>query len=262
VTRDRGSKITFSFGKNWLKYVDEMDPAAIDRTTAYLRDWLGDIEGRSLLDVGSGSGLTSLAAHELGASVTSFDIDSSSVAATRRMREKAGEPTSWRIEQGSVLDSAFLGGLGAFDVVCSWGVLHHTGELWNAIDNVAHLVVPSGRLWIALYHRTRKSSNSLRTKRLYNRTPDSLKPIFRGLYAAPKLAKMALRRDFGPIRRYHEERGMSWWRDVEDWLGGLPYEVAGPGEVLERLRPLGFELVRLDDAEWEGDNDVYLFIRH
>ena len=114
---------------------------------------------------------------------------------------------------------------------------------------------------IALYHKTVRSPRSLRTKRLYNRLPEPLKPAFRGAWAAPKLAKMALRRDFSPITDYHGSRGMNWWRDVEDWLGGLPYEVAGPGEVLARLRPYGFVLTRLTDAEWEGSNDVYLFER-
>ena len=148
----------------------------------------------------------------------------------------------WSIRQGSILDPAFVGELGTFDVVVSWGVLHHTGDMWRAIDNAASLVTPGGQLWIALYHRTRRSGRSLRTKRLYNRTPATIKPLFRGIYAAPKIVKMAAKRDFSPITRYGDERGMTWWRDIEDWLGGLPDQVAGPGEVLARLRPRGFDL--------------------
>lgn len=253
----------FSFGENWQRFLDELHPLALERMATYVADWLGeDLRDCALVDIGSGQGMTSLVAYQAGACVTSIDIDPASVAATDRLRHFAGDPECWRTIEGSILDLGLIEQLGTFDVVASWGVLHHTGDLWTAIDNAAAMVNPGGRLWIALYTRTRKSWRSLRTKRLYNRTPRSLRRLVRGLYAAPKLASMALSRDFSPIRRYHEERGMSWWRDIEDWLGGLPYEVAGPGEVLARLRPRGFELVRLHDAQWEGDNDVYLFERH
>lgn len=252
-------RVTFSFGQNWQKYLGEMPASAIAATTEYVRDWLGDLNGRSFVDIGSGSGLLGFVAHELGASpLRTFDVDPLSVDATDRMRDRAERPEGWTNGPGSILDDAFVEQIGRFDVVSSWGVLHHTGNVWHAIENAGRLVAPGGRLWIALYTRTYWSGRSHRTKRLYNRTPDALKPIFRAAWAAPKLAKMAVRRDVGRLRS-HDERGMVFWRDVEDWLGGLPYEPVGPGEVLSRLRPRGFVLERLQDALGEGGNDVYLF---
>jgi len=252
-------RISFSFGSNWQKYLDVLPPSAVEAMRQYLKAWLGDIKGRSLVDIGSGSGLVGYAAHELGASpITTFDVDPESVEATARMRARAGNPNDWRHGPGSILDDEFVADIGTFDVVCSWGVLHHTGDVWHAIENAARLVAAGGRLFIALYTKTHWSERSLRTKRLYNRTPYPLKPLFRLSWAAPKLAKMAVRRDFGRLRR-QDQRGMIFWRDVEDWLGGLPYQPLGPGEVLERLRPLGFTLERLEDALGEGGNDVYLF---
>jgi SAM-dependent methyltransferase len=248
--------MTFSFGRNWQKYLDSMPPAAIERTTTYVEDWLGDLTGCSFLDIGSGSGLMALAAHRLGAVVRTFDADPASVAATARSAN--GE---WQNSAGSILDDEFVSSLGTFDVVCSWGVLHHTGDVWRAIDNAARLAGPGGRFWIALYTRTYAERRSLRTKRLYNRSPELVKRGWRGAYGLAKLGKAALRRDFHAMRRYEQERGMTWWRDIEDWLGGLPYEPVGPGEVLARVRPLGFELQRLQDALGEGRNDVYLFRR-
>ncbi len=253
----------FSFGRNWQKFLDDMPAGAGRAMAAYVRDWLGDdLTGKRVVDVGSGQGLTSLAAFRLGADVLSFDLDHHSVVATRRLWDSAGRPTSWRVEQGSILDESFVVDLGTFDVVISWGVLHHTGSLWRAIDAAAGLVTPGGRLWIALYHRTSRSGLSLRIKRLYAALPGPGKRILQGSYALTKIGKsLVLKRRLPALRGAYDERGMNWWRDIEDWLGGLPYEVAGPGEVLDRLHPRGFEFVRLVDAISEGRNDVYLFRR-
>lgn len=255
-------KVTFSFGRNWLKYLDEMPPSAAEHMARYVSDWLGDVRGRRLIDVGSGSGLTSLVAHVLGAEVLSFDVDPDSVAATTDLWKRAGSPSSWSITEGSILDDGLVAALGTYDIVISWGVLHHTGDVWHAIDNAGRLVRPHGQLWLALYTRTRQSPRSLRTKRLYNAVPTGAQVLWRGAYGAAKWTKSVVkRRDYRPWRRYARERGMDWWRDTEDWLGGLPYEPVAPGEVLARLAPAGFQLERLQDALGEGENDVYLFGR-
>jgi SAM-dependent methyltransferase len=257
------TKRGFSFGRNWQKYLDTIPEDATRAMTAYVADWLGrDLHGRRVLDVGSGQGLTSLAAHGLGASVVSFDVDPDSVGATTRLWRSAGTPASWRVEAGSILDPGFVAGLGTFDIVISWGVLHHTGALWDALDAAAGLVAPRGSLWIALYHRTPQSGRSARLKRFYRGLPDPAKAFMRGAWAGAKIAKsLVLRRRLPRLRGSYDARGMSWWRDIEDWLGGYPYEASSPGEVLAHLRRAGFELVRLQDGPGEGSNDVYLFRR-
>jgi 2-polyprenyl-6-hydroxyphenyl methylase/3-demethylubiquinone-9 3-methyltransferase len=260
---ERAENVTFSFGHNWQKFIDDMPDGAIDRMAAYVADWLGpNLSGSRLVDVGSGQGLTSFCAFQAGAEVVSFDIDPLSVAATQRLWTAAGRPQSWTVRQGSVLDSNLLAELGTFDVVICWGVLHHTGRLWEALDAAAGLVRHGGVLWIALYHRTPQSGRSLRTKHFYNRLPRRAKVAFRSLYAAAKVAKkIVVRRRLSPLHDDHGERGMDWRRDIEDWLGGLPYEVSSPGEVLAKLSPQAFTLERLHDAIGEGGNDVYLFRR-
>ena len=253
-------RVTFSFGENWQKYLDAMPASAIERTTNYVNDWLGELDGLSFVDIGSGSGLNATVAAELGAkNVVTFDVDPNSVEATERMRVRSGRGDIWTNGPGSILDDQFVASLGKFDVVSSWGVLHHTGDVWHAIDNASRLVAPGGRLWIALYNRTYATRRSLRTKRLYNRVPIPIKALWRGAYASAKYAKSLLRGEFRPWARYHDERGMDWWRDIEDWLGGLPYEPVGPGEVIALLRTRGLELERLEDALGEGRNNVYLF---
>jgi 2-polyprenyl-6-hydroxyphenyl methylase/3-demethylubiquinone-9 3-methyltransferase len=253
----------FTFGRNWKRYLDALPEGARASMKAYVASWLGpDLAGRTLADVGSGQGLTSLAAFELGATVLSFDLDPDSVEATKRLWMSAGSPQAWRIVRGSILDGTFIEDLGTYDVVVSWGVLHHTGHLWKALEAASTLVAPGGRLWIALYHRTPRSDSSLRTKRFYASLPGLGKKVFRGGYATAKALKNAVvRRRLPNMSGAYDERGMNWWRDIEDWLGGLPYEVSSPGEVLGHLRPKGFELDRLADGLGEGGNDVYLFVR-
>jgi SAM-dependent methyltransferase len=262
AARDGAPDVSFSFGKNWQRFVEELHPQSIDAMASYYDRWLPEsITGRTFLDIGSGSGLSSLVAFQRGALVTSFDLDPKSVDATARLRAIAGAPSDWSVLQGSILDAAFVEGLGVFDIVLAWGVLHHTGDLWRAIRYTSDRVGPGGLLWIAVYRKGYRSGRSLRLKQRYNRTPDVFKPAFRALYASPMLAKMVLKRDFSQIRHRHEERGMNWWRDLEDWLGGLPYEVASPGEVHDALRPLGFVLERMQIGEGDGGNDIYVYRR-
>jgi 2-polyprenyl-3-methyl-5-hydroxy-6-metoxy-1,4-benzoquinol methylase len=68
----------------------------------------------------------------LGAKVYSFDFDSNSVECTQILKNKYHiENNSWRVDEGSVLDLDYLTKLGKFDIVYSWGVLHHTGKMWK-----------------------------------------------------------------------------------------------------------------------------------
>src|SRR4051812_49312550 len=111
------------------------------------------LAGQRFLDVGSGSGLFSLAARRLGASVHSFDYDPQSVACTAQLKKRFfATDGSWKVERGSALDPVYLKSLGEFDIVYSWGVLHHTGQMWKALDLVGGPVKKGGKLFIALYN--------------------------------------------------------------------------------------------------------------
>jgi 2-polyprenyl-6-hydroxyphenyl methylase/3-demethylubiquinone-9 3-methyltransferase len=215
------------------------------------------LAGRRFLDIGSGSGLFSLAARRLGASVHSFDFDPDSVACTRALRERhvaaGGDPGGWTVEQGSVLDAAFMAKLGTFDVVYSWGVLHHTGRMHEAVTHAIARVAPGGQLFIALYNDQGAGSRRwLAVKRAYNRLP----PALRWLVLAPATVRLwgktvlldTLKGD--PTRTWRgyadrSMRGMSAWRDVVDWVGGLPFEVATPDEVVDLGARHGLRLDRL-----------------
>ena len=49
------------------------------------------------------------------------------------------------------MDDEYMNNLSLFDIVYSWGVLHHTGDVWHAIENAASRVKPGGIFYIALY---------------------------------------------------------------------------------------------------------------
>ena len=140
----------FEFGKNWLRFLDTVNEDRIKASEQALMVMLGDIAGKTFLDVGCGSGLSSLAAHRLGARVFAFDYDPQSVACAKELQRMCG--ATWPVEQGSALERTYLLNLGKFDVVYSWGVLHHTGDMWRALKNMAFLGIkfiiwPAGAGW-------------------------------------------------------------------------------------------------------------------
>ncbi len=256
----------FRFGRNWQAFLGSFSDERVAAAEQSLQRFLGreHLQGCRFLDVGCGSGLFSLAARRLGASVHSFDFDPDSVACTRQLKDRffPGD-TEWTIEQGSALDPQYLGRLPRFDVVYAWGVLHHTGRMWDAIDLVAHRVAPGGLLWLALYNdQGWRSRFWLRIKQIWcsglpGRTLvwTTFVPAFAVTYAALSLAR---RKNI--FREYKRERGMSLYRDWIDWLGGLPFEVASPDAVRAFLEDRGFELLREKLTRRLGNNE-YLFRR-
>jgi SAM-dependent methyltransferase len=207
------------------------------------------------LDIGCGSGLFSLAARRMGACVHSFDFDPLSVKCAEELRRAyAPLDTRWSVERGSVLDRAYIESLGTFDIVYSWGVLHHTGRMWPAIGNACDTVAPGGRLFIAIYNDQGPWSVFwTRVKRTYNRLPQLVRmPYLLGFATALEagalctaILRLDPRRFVDRWTRYQSTRGMSRWHDIVDWIGGYPFEVARPEAILDFCRSRGFDLERL-----------------
>jgi SAM-dependent methyltransferase len=264
-------KISFSFGRNWQEFLEkrltpEREQQALQSICEFLE--VDNLKGRSFLDIGCGSGLFSLAAHRLGASsIFSLDVDPFSVRCCQELKRRAGNPEHWTVQEGSILDQELVKGLPKTDLVYAWGSLHHTGNMWQAIRNAASRVEKGGLFYVTIYNRVegRRGSNFwLKVKRRYNRSSAAVKRLMEWAFFLRYGLISALASGKNPstfLQSYGRERGMSYWTDVRDWLGGYPYEFASVHEMFRFCtRELGMEMVNLNATNTTGTND-FLFRR-
>ena len=250
----------FEFGANWARFLSVLNEDRIAQAEKSLREMLdvSDLHGRRFLDIGSGSGLFSLAARRLGAAVHSFDYDPKSVGCTQELKRRYFPGDSqWLIEEASVLDRDYLTRLGQFDVVYSWGVLHHTGAMWQALENIAPLVASGGQLFISIYNDQGWMSRYwLGIKTLYVRNSWLRGPLV--FVHAPFLLglRWLVRAVTG---RLTSDRGMSLWHDMLDWIGGFPFEVSKPELIFRFYRRQNFALLELKTCGARSGCNEFVF---
>lgn len=243
----------FGFGKNWAQFLTNLTEERIKIAEESLKKGLNvqNLSGKTFLDIGSGSGLFSLAARRLGAAVHSFDYDHDSVECTRSLKARFfPHDDQWIVEQGSILDKDYLKKLGCFDIVYSWGVLHHTGHMYEAFENVVSLLNDHGKLFISIYNdQGRSSQRWLSIKKLYNESNFVMKWIL-VLYTLIRqwirTFVMDVIKKGNPFKSwqvYAKNRGMSPFYDLIDWVGGYPFEVAKPEDVFNFFQNKGLTLI-------------------
>ncbi|NNE97797.1 MAG: class I SAM-dependent methyltransferase [Pyrinomonadaceae bacterium] len=247
----------FEFGRNWSRFLELLNEERILKAEESLSGMLetDTLDGLRFLDIGSGSGLFSLAAKRLGAKVHSFDFDTSSYECTRELKRRFFKnDEDWVVEQGSALDRKYIESLGKFDIVYSWGVLHHTGAMWDGLDNASLAVGNEGLLFVAIYNDTGSQAKRWKViKKTYCQLPTVLKTPFAILTMIPEetrrmasaIARLKPWEYFEFWKNYTNSRGMNYWYDIIDWVGGYPYEVAAPDEIFEFYKEKGFELRKL-----------------
>ena len=243
----------FKFGQNWEVFSrNNLNEARIQSSLDRLRQFMmvDNLKGRSFLDIGCGSGLSSLAAYRLGARpVISFDFDPDSVRTCRRVRDQfaCAAESDWMIYQNSILNESIIHQIPPADVVYAWGVLHHSGNMWLGIKNAAMLLKQGGLFYLAVYCKTKMCGVWKQIKRCYTMSPQPIQELMTLSYAGMVVLRYVagLQNPIQQIRNYSSDRGMSWYVDCRDWVGGYPYESAAPDEVFCFLRDLGLRLRNL-----------------
>lgn len=257
----------FGFGKNWEDYVKKhFSEERVEISRKHLLSFLklDDLKGKYFLDIGCGSGLHSLAALRSGAErIYSFDYDPDSVATAKKLKEFAGNPSHWEVRQGSILDKEFLRTIDPADIVYSWGVLHHTGNMWQAMDNTVGLGKWGSLYYIALYdyeiHVDPTPEFWLDVKQRYNKSSEWEKKKMELWYIWRFTLHgtiLALPRLLVRVFRYKQSRGMAFYNDVKDWLGGWPMEFAKRADVKDWAQRNDLEMLTMKTGE---ANTEYLF---
>jgi SAM-dependent methyltransferase len=252
----------FHFGENWTNYLDKhFNEELFNEALEITKNFCGEesFKDKTFIDIGCGSGLFSLVAYKLGAKkILSLDIDENSVACCKRLKQSIGNPSHWDIVHASILDDNFISTLGKFDFVYSWGVLHHTGQMWKAIKNASNLVADQGYFCIAIYNKSEglniypdfRFGNSqfwLLEKKIYINLPRFVQTLINWCVMAILIFAylITFNNPGKKIKEHKSFRGMSWKTDIIDWLGGYPYEFASTEEIFKFLKPLGFNLENL-----------------
>ena len=236
----------FRFGANWKAYSENaLDQERLSQSRAHFLNLLPvyKLTGKTFLDVGFGQGLALCFAQEAGAAAYGIDIDSDNIEALNATLSFFPGMRRPSFEIGSILNPTLVQkylSCGGYDIVYSWGVLHHTGDMWQAIENAAQLVKKEGILMISIYKNHWTSPIWRTIKRMYNISPRIFQQILVFLLVPVIYFAKFLATFENPLVK---ERGMSFYYDVVDWVGGYPYEYADPDSIVLFLDKLGFECV-------------------
>ena len=193
------------------------------------------VKGKKVLDAGSGSGMVSIAFAVMGASVTGVDITSKCIENGRKRAKAFGVECRFVQSDLTMLDLHE-----DFDIIYSWGVLHHTADAKASFFRLVEHLRPGGEIIIAVYLRTAFSSFWNFSRVFYQSSPGFAKTAFRRSASVLLNGYDAVRKALMKKERYML-RGTSNEELVNDWFG-VPHRTFHTyTEVYEWFREKGLD---------------------
>jgi len=255
----------FDFGQNWKNFSkNKLDEQKIEQAQ---RDFIElvkgiELENKTFIDIGFGQGLGLLTSAKLGAKSVGVDINTKCKETLEFNKAHFSELKEVNIPVivGSVLDKGVMQQIKdvheTYDVIHSWGVLHHTGKMWEAIDNSCQLVKSKGKFILAIYNKHWSSKSWYYIKKLYNFSPGIIRHLMVYFFYVVIFMAKFLVTFKNPLKK---ERGMNFYYDVVDWVGGYPYEYASKEEVVTYMQTKGFDLIKYRAAEVPTGCNEFVF---
>jgi 2-polyprenyl-6-hydroxyphenyl methylase/3-demethylubiquinone-9 3-methyltransferase len=133
--------------------------------------------------------------------------------------------------------------------------------MWAAIDAACASVAQNGLLSISIYNdQGAVSAFWTCIKRIYNRSPRWFQFLLVLGYLIPAMLWFAIRglvrlrnpREWFPLVN---ERGMHYYYDVVDWMGGYPFEVSTPEAIVDYVTRQGFTTLKVNRRSGSGCNE-------
>lgn len=254
--------IAFNFGENWRRFSENsLDNRKFEMALSSLEQLIGQekIKAGTFLDIGCGSGIFAIAASLAGAQkVIGIDISKESITASINNKKKFASQSTIDFFHKSLFDDD-ISQIGKFDIVYSWWVLHRTGNMWKSIDIASKLVAPHPLFVIAIYNKHWSSGTWKLIKRLYNAMPKFIQRLMIWIfYLIIVIAKLIVTHR-NPFKK--KRRGMSFYYDVIDWVGGYPYEYASREEIINRLERIGFKCIKFVKPVVPTGCNEFVFLR-
>jgi 2-polyprenyl-3-methyl-5-hydroxy-6-metoxy-1,4-benzoquinol methylase len=131
----------------WFK--ENLENIITEREIQIDKEWF---KGKDVIDCGCGGGRWSYGLARLGANITAVDINDSAINATREVLSDINVQKQFVLSPLEELDKN-LPADKKYDLVWSWGVLHHCGSFTRAFQNVMDRVKDGGFIYLYLYGR-------------------------------------------------------------------------------------------------------------
>ncbi|MFQ6107920.1 MAG: class I SAM-dependent methyltransferase [Candidatus Aminicenantales bacterium] len=111
-----------------------------------------EVLNKSVLDAGCGTGVFSIIFARMGAlSVVGIDISKRSLERAQRQADQLGLQNA-TFQKVNMLRLPFTDA--CFDIVWSWGSVHHTADPFGCLAELIRVLKPGGSLLVAVYRRT------------------------------------------------------------------------------------------------------------